>query len=66
MAEMREKANRGQTILSATSPDKSSHKVNANEAMAGRSMSGSGTDTSKALKPGGYNDEVKKGNIPQI
>lgn len=64
MAEKRESATRGQTIVSSTSPDKSSHKVNADEAFSGRKMSGSGTDTSAATKPGGYNNETKKGNIP--
>lgn len=65
MAEIREKAARGQTIISQTSPDKSSVQVKSNpQSFVGRPMKGSGTDTSAATKAGGYNDESRKGNIP--
>lgn len=62
---MREKAARGQTIVSSTAPDRSTHKTSdAQEAFAGRPMKGSGTDLARSMKAGAYNDETKKGNIP--
>lgn len=66
MAEMREKAARGQTIVTQGAPDRSTPGAGdkQNESFGGRPMKGSGTDTSASLKAGSYNDESKKGNIP--
>lgn len=52
-----ESAHFGQKIRTETSPDRSSAKTNANEALMGRSMKGGPTDTSRSTKAGGYNDE---------
>lgn len=63
--ELREKAARGQTIVTHTAPDRSTHQTSdSGEALAGRKMAGSGTDLSRSMKAGAYNDETKKGNIP--
>ena len=59
-----ESAARGQTVVTSTAPDKSSHKVNESEALMGRSMKDKGL--SDTLNPSAnYNDKVKKGNIPK-
>jgi len=59
-----EKAHFGQTICSETSPDRSSHKVNKDEAFVGRKMKGGPTDVSHSLGGAGevqtYNNEGKK------
>ena len=56
-----EKAHFGQTIVTETSPDRSSHNVNANEALMGKSMKGGPTDVSHSLSGAGdvvtYNDK---------
>lgn len=61
----REKAHMGQTICSETSPDRSSHPVNMDEALMGRKMGGGPLDTSHSLGSAGevqtYNDKSKKG-----
>lgn len=55
-----ESAHFGQKIRTDTNPDKSSHMVNANEALMGRSMAGGPTDLSKSLNAGAYNDVKAK------
>lgn len=59
MACVKEKAHFGQTIRTETSPDRSSHKVNAKEALEGRKMGGGPTDLSHSLTAGSYNDKGK-------
>jgi hypothetical protein len=61
MATEKESATRGQTVVSSTGPDKSSHKLNSGEAMNGRSMPDRGVITDPAL----YNAKSKNGNIPK-
>lgn len=56
-----ESAHFGQKIRTESSPDKSSHKVNMNEAIDGRSMKGGPTDLSHSLSAGSYNDVKGKG-----
>ena len=56
-----ESAHWGQKIRTEVAPDKSSHKVNMNEAMEGRAMKGGPTDVSHSLNAGAYNDKMKKG-----
>lgn len=51
-----EAAHMGQKIRTETSPDRSSHKVNADEALCGRKMKGGPTDVSHSLTGAG---EVK-------
>lgn len=59
----KESAARGQTIVTSTGPDKSSHKVNAKEALGGREMKDMGLQ--HTLNPDKfYNTASKKGNIP--
>ena len=59
-----EKAHMGQKIRTESSPDRSSHAVDMHQAVCGREMSGSGTDTSKSLKAGANNDApVKKSSM---
>ena len=61
---MKEGAARGQTIVTSTSPDKSSHKVAANESLAGKPMKDMGQQHS--LNPDKfYNSASKGGNIPK-
>lgn len=55
---------RGGKMVTSTSPDRSSHNLNAKESLNGRAMKGGPTDTSQSLKAGQYNNESKKGNIP--
>jgi hypothetical protein len=47
-----ESAHMGQKIRSETSPDRSSHKVNEQEAFCGRKMKGGPTDISHSIKSG--------------
>lgn len=54
-----EKAHFGQKIRTDSGPDRSSHKVDANEALMGRKMKGGPTDLSRSLTAGSYNDEGK-------
>lgn len=54
-----EKAHFGQSIRTESGPDRSSHKVDANEALMGRKMKGGPTDLSRSMKVGGMNDEGK-------
>lgn len=56
-----ESAHMGQKIRTETAPDRSSHKVNADEALNGRAMGGGPTDLSHSLKAGAYNDKKGKG-----
>jgi hypothetical protein len=56
-----ESAARGQKIVTETSPDRSSHKVNAKEAFEGRSM----PDKGVPMDPNLYNGASKSGNIPK-
>jgi hypothetical protein len=62
------KAHFGQTIVTESGPDRSSHQINANEALMGRSMKGSPTDVSHSLSGAGdvvtYNDKTKPGQKP--
>lgn len=59
-----ESAHFGQKIRSETSPDRSSHKVNKDEAFCGRKMKGGPTDVSHSLGGAGAvqtdNDTGKK------
>lgn len=54
-----EKAHFGQSIRTESGPDRSSHKVNMDEALMGRKMKGGPTDLSRSMKPGASNDEGK-------
>ena len=54
-----EKAHFGQTIRTDSGVDRSSHKVNQEEALMGRKMLGGATDLSRSMKAGGFNDEGK-------
>ena len=54
-----EKAHFGQKIRTEYAPDRSSHKVNQDEAIMGRKMKGGPTDLSHSLKAGSYNNEGK-------
>lgn len=54
-----EKAHFGQSIRTESGPDRSSHKVDANEALMGRKMKGGPTDLSRSMKVGAQNDEGK-------
>lgn len=56
-----ESAHMGQKIRTETAPDRSSHKVDMNEALNGREMKGGPTDLSHSLKAGAYNDKKGKG-----
>ena len=60
----KERAHFGQEICTETSPDRSSHKVDANEALMGRKMKGGPTDVSHSLGGAGevqtYNDKGGK------
>jgi hypothetical protein len=65
MTRKTEKAHFGQTIRSDSAPDnRSSHKVNSEEAMAGRKMKGGPTDISHSLGSAGevqtYNNKGRK------
>jgi hypothetical protein len=46
---MEEKAARGQSIRTETGPDRSSHKVNAREALMGREMTGGVTNLGHSI-----------------
>lgn len=54
-----EKAHYGQKIRTESGVDRSSHKVNADEALMGRKMKGGPTDLSRSMKAGAFNDEGK-------
>lgn len=56
-----ESAHFGQKIRTETGPDRSSHKVNHDEALTGRGMKGGPTDLSHSLNAGAYNDVKGKG-----
>ena len=58
-----ESAHFGQKIRTETSPDRSSHKIKADEALMGRKMGGGPTDLSHSLNAGSYNDK-KRGKSP--
>lgn len=59
-----ESAARGQTMVTSSAPDRSSHKVNEKEAQMGRSMKDKGlSDTLNGSD--NYNNKTKKGNIPK-
>jgi hypothetical protein len=62
---MSEGAARGQTIRTETGPNRSSHKVNESEALAGRKMAGGPTDVGHSLTGAGevntYNNKGKGG-----
>lgn len=47
-----ESAHMGQKLRSETSPDRSSHSVNMDEAFNGRKMKGGPTDVSHSIKSG--------------
>jgi hypothetical protein len=55
-----ESAHKGQKIRTESNPDKSSHKVNMNEALSGREMKGGPTDLSHSLKAGAYGTKKSK------
>lgn len=52
-----ESAHMGQKIVTESAPDRSSHKVNADEALMGRKCGGGPTDLSHSLTAGAYNDK---------
>lgn len=52
-----ESAHWGQKIRTDSGPDKSSHDVNNDQALLGRTMKGGPTDLSRTMKVGAYNDE---------
>lgn len=58
---MTEKAARGQTIRTETSPNRSSHKVNEKEALMGRGNTGGPNSVAHSLSGAGevvtYNDK---------
>lgn len=56
-----ESAHFGQKIRTESNPDRSSHKVNGDEAISGRAMKGGPTDLSRSLTAGSYNDVKGKG-----
>lgn len=51
-----ESAHFGQKIRTESMPDRSSHKMNGDESVMGRSMKGGPTDLSRSLTAGSYND----------
>lgn len=51
-----ESAHFGQKIRTETNPDRSSHKVKADEAISGRTMKGGPTDLSRTMNAGSFND----------
>lgn len=55
-----ESVGRGQTIRTETGPDRSSHKLDPNEALNGRKMAGGPTDLSRTMKVGMYDDAAPK------
>lgn len=60
---MEEKAARGQTIRTETSPNRNAPGVNMNEALAGRKMAGAPDDISSSIsgsKVATYNDDAAK------
>lgn len=64
-----ESAQMGQKIRTETSPDRSSHSLNANESLMGRKMAGGPTDLSHSL--GGtkatntqFSGAVRRGKSP--
>lgn len=55
-----ESAHFGQKIRTEGPPDRSSAKVNMDEALMGKSMKGGPTDTTHSTTPGYYNDKGRK------
>jgi hypothetical protein len=53
---MTESAHFGQTIITETGPDRSSHKLDHNQALAGKPMKGGPTDVSHSISGGSVND----------
>lgn len=56
-----ESAHMGQKIRTDSGVDRSSHKVNADEALSGRKMKGGPTDLSMSQNAGAYNDKGLSG-----
>lgn len=58
-----EKAARGQKIVTETSPDRSSHKMNKDEALCGKKMGGGPRDVGHSLSGAGSSvDYMEKGS----
>lgn len=55
-----EKAHRGQTIRTETGPDRSSHKMDSNEALMGRKTGGGPMDLSHSISGGDVADKYSE------